>query len=67
MDRDELLKCFEGKISNYYYDILKVWTKKREKKFCFFKRKFDVSPTIMGYGYVIHASSVGDSIIVYKE
>ena len=65
MDREELLQFMKGKISKYYYDILYVWTKKRERKFLFFKRKFDVEPTIFSEGYVV--SSGLDHIFLYKE
>lgn len=65
MDREELLQFMKGKISKYYYDILYVWTKKRKRKFLFFKRKFDVEPTIFSEGYVV--SSGLDHIILYKE
>ena len=64
MERTELLNWFKGKISDYYYDILYAWTKKREKKFLFFKRKFDVEPTLLGKGYVV--STGLDHIILYK-
>ena len=65
MDRQELLTFMKGKISDYYYDILYVWTKKREKRFLFFKRKFDVEPTLLGKGYVV--STGLDHIILYNE
>lgn len=64
MNREELLKWIKGKISDYYYDILVFWTKNREKRFIFFQRKFDLSPTIFGNGYIIRAGL--ESIIVYK-
>lgn len=65
MDREELLQFMKGKISKYYYDILYAWTKKRKKTFLFFKRKFDVEPTLLGEGYVV--STGLDHIILYKE
>lgn len=65
MDREELLKWLDGRISNYYYEILYVWTKKREKRFLFFKRKFDVKPTLFKKGYIV--SSGLESLIVYKD
>lgn len=65
MDRQELLTFIKGKVSNYYYDILYAWTKKRERKFLFFKRKFDVEPTILLEGYVVKSGL--DHIILYKD
>lgn len=64
MDRQELLTFMREKVSNYYYDILYAWTKKRERKFLCFKRKFDVEPTLLGKGYVV--STGLDHIILYK-
>jgi hypothetical protein len=68
MNRDELLKFMKGKITEYYYEILEIWTKSREYKFLLFKRKFDVEPTIasINKGYIITAKSF-DYIMVYSE
>lgn len=65
MDREELLKFMKGKVSDYYYDILYAWTKKREKTLLFFKRKFDVEPTIFLEGYVVKSGL--DHLILYKD
>ena len=65
MDRQELLTFMKGKVSNYYYDVLYAWTKKRERKFLFFKRKFDVESTILLEGYVVKSGL--DHIILYKD
>lgn len=65
MNREELLVFMKGRISNYYYDILTIWTLKRKNKFLFFKRKFDIRPTIFSKGYIIYAGF--DSIIVYND
>lgn len=65
MNREELLKWMKGRISDYYYDILTIWTLKRKNKFLFFKRKFDIVPTTFSKGYIIRSGF--DSIIVYDD
>jgi putative flippase GtrA len=64
MTRSELLEFMDGKISMYYWNILWTWSKKREKSFFIFDRKFDVEPTIFSPGYVVR-SGIMDFIIVY--
>jgi hypothetical protein len=68
MYRDELLEAMRAKISQYYYDILVMWTKKREKTLFGGNQKFDVQPTIGGYGYIITCGWEiwGNYIIVYN-
>lgn len=66
MKRKELLIFMKGRISQRYFDILVVWTKKRKKKFLFFNRKFDVNPLLGCYAYKIN-STYYDYIVVYND
>jgi hypothetical protein len=67
MNRTELLDFMKGKISNYYYEILVVWTQKREKNLFGFDTKFDVEPTAYTHnGYVVNGPWLS-FIIVYPN
>jgi len=71
MTADEVLEALRGKISDYYYDALKMWLA-THKTHGVFKRetKFEISPTVPSEilrGYFVSTISGVDFIAVYQE
>jgi hypothetical protein len=52
MNRTELLEFMKPRITTFYYDILEVWSRNREKSF-WGMTKFDIQPSLIRKGYYI--------------
>lgn len=68
MYADELLKAMRPKLSDYYFDVLRMWLEAHKTHGIFKRRtKFEVRPAPTDRGYCITDESRFDSITVYDK